>query len=248
MMKMVSKFFQRLRRSARRQVSTQWKNQLCLFNKRPVLHRDFTQESLQDAIDELQYRLVALGYLSASSGQFDAETEQAVRIFQTNHNLFIDGVVGPLTWACLCYPQLSRRHKPAKADFTEAIEKLQTILRDEGHRIQDAQGCFGKETEQAVRQFQRKYGLKVDGVVGAVTWAVLLGMRQEVPQAFFRLPSQSLGSSGYLVISQAYVTSGKGFSPYGENKVYPEIQFQPQTQKNHLYCYLISSCKFAALC
>jgi hypothetical protein len=34
------------------------------------------------------------------------------------------------------------------------------------------------------------------------------------------------------VISQAYVTSGKGFSPYGENKVYPEIQFQPQTQKN----------------
>jgi hypothetical protein len=40
------------------------------------------------------------------------------------------------------------------------------------------------------------------------------------------------GSSGYLVISQAYVTSGKGFSPYGENKVYPEIQFQPQTQKN----------------
>jgi hypothetical protein len=41
------------------------------------------------------------------------------------------------------------------------------------------------------------------------------------------------GSSGYLVISQAYVTSGKGFSPYGENKVYPEIQFQPQTQKNH---------------
>jgi HEAT repeat protein len=42
------------------------------------------------------------------------------------------------------------------------------------------------------------------------------------------------GSSGYLVISQAYVTSGKGFSPYGENKVYPEIQFQPQTQKNHI--------------
>jgi IS30 family transposase len=45
-------------------------------------------------------------------------------------------------------------------------------------------------------------------------------------------PKGTNGSSGYLVISQAYVTSGKGFSPYGENKVYPEIQFQPQTQKN----------------
>jgi alkaline phosphatase D len=40
-----------------------------------------------------------------------------------------------------------------------------------------------------------------------------------------------------LVASQAYVTSGKGFSPYGENKVYPEIQFQPQTQKNQFLTY-----------
>jgi hypothetical protein len=52
----------------------------------------------------------------------------------------------------------------------------------------------------------------------------------QIPPAV--LDELKIGSSGYLVISQAYVTSGKGFSPYGENKVYPEIQFQPQTQKN----------------
>jgi hypothetical protein len=61
-----------------------------------------------------------------------------------------------------------------------------------------------------------------------------LYLRSLIYQHYFRADYiNSTGSSGYLVISQAYVTSGKGFSPYGENKVYPEIQFQPQTQKNH---------------
>jgi hypothetical protein len=55
---------------------------------------------------------------------------------------------------------------------------------------------------------------------------------QEVCSSYVLSEFYASGSSGYLVISQAYVTSGKGFSPYGENKVYPEIQFQPQTQKN----------------
>jgi hypothetical protein len=64
-------------------------------------------------------------------------------------------------------------------------------------------------------------------------WRYLLMGRDFVLREHIKsqLAEQS-GSSGYLVISQAYVTSGKGFSPYGENKVYPEIQFQPQTQKN----------------
>lgn len=34
-------------------------------------------------------------------------------------------------------------------------------------------GCFGSETEQAVRNFQEDLGLPVDGVVGQFTWAAL---------------------------------------------------------------------------
>lgn len=37
-------------------------------------------------------------------------------------------------------------------------------------------GKFGPSTEQAVRQFQGQQGLAVDGIVGPVTWAALLGV------------------------------------------------------------------------
>jgi hypothetical protein len=182
---------------------TQRASQICLFNERPVLHQNVTQQTLQAAIDDLQMRLHDKGYLASPSGRFDDETEQAVRAFQRNHHLFVDGVVGPLTWSCLCYPKLSyRSHHWAVENGSSmkrsspaeqlAICELQEILKREGWRIQDEAGNFGRDTERAIKQFQRKYGLKVDGVVGAVTWAVLLGMRQEAPQAFFRLPQRSL--------------------------------------------------------
>jgi N-acetylmuramoyl-L-alanine amidase len=50
-----------------------------------------------------------------------------------------------------------------------AVKQLQAAL----HLSQD--GIFGRITEEAVRDFQRKNGLKADGIVGDVTWAKLLG-------------------------------------------------------------------------
>jgi peptidoglycan hydrolase-like protein with peptidoglycan-binding domain len=171
--------------------------QICLFNKRLTLHRDFSQKTLQDAIDDLQGRLHAKGYLLNLSGKFDSETEQAVREFQKDNHLFIDGVVGPLTWACLCYPKLScSNFKDISPDIKAAVKKLQVILREEGFLIKDTDGCFGKDTEKAVKIFQSRYGLRIDGIVGAISWAVLLGMRQRVerrsPQGFYPLVPQSL--------------------------------------------------------
>ncbi len=43
----------------------------------------------------------------------------------------------------------------------------------------------------------------------------------------------TVGSSGYLVISQAYVRPGKDFSPFSDSKLYLTIRSQPQTQKSH---------------
>jgi hypothetical protein len=161
--------------------------QICVFNKRPILYRGFTPNSVQDSIDELQAHLQAQGILAKISGKFDLETEVAVIEFQKKNNLQVDGIVGPLSWACLFYPKLSRRHKQMSSESQDAVKELQTILGEEGFSKKQPDGYFCRETERAVKRFQRMYGLKDDGMVGAATWAVLLGMRQKIDRSFPRI-------------------------------------------------------------
>ena len=55
-----------------------------------------------------------------------------------------------------------------------AVRELQGNLRGEGIGIKP-DGIFGPRTDQAVRAFQRREALKVDGVVGDRTWERLDG-------------------------------------------------------------------------
>lgn len=51
--------------------------------------------------------------------------------------------------------------------------ELQIELNREGFRLEE-DGLFGRETEDAVKRFQREHGLYDDGIVGPLTWAALL--------------------------------------------------------------------------
>lgn len=51
----------------------------------------------------------------------------------------------------------------------DAVRELQAIL----GRVQ-VDGIFGPKTDKAVRRFQRRAGLKVDGIVGPATWGRLV--------------------------------------------------------------------------
>lgn len=172
-------------------------HQVCLFTKRPILHRDFTQSSLQEAMNELQRMLCERNLLANCSGRFDAETEEAVKEFQKQNNLSVDGIVGPLTWACLYYPRLSRSYKESCPDLEKAVKTMQSILQEEKFLNKEPDGNFDRQTEKAVRRFQQVYGLKSDGIVGAATWAVLLGMRQRTGRGF--------PSALYLATDQSWV-------------------------------------------
>jgi peptidoglycan hydrolase-like protein with peptidoglycan-binding domain len=172
--------------------------QLCLFTQRPILHRNSTPQLMQDAINELQNLLKAKGFLADPNdkypnSKFDPETKQAVEAFQEENRLYIDGIVGPLTWACLYHPQLSRRDRDPSLEKQKAIQKLQHILRSERFSVKDRDGYFGKQTESAVKHFQGYYGLKADGIVGAWTWTVLLGVRQKA-EIQYQTEKWSLGS------------------------------------------------------
>ena len=61
----------------------------------------------------------------------------------------------------------------------DCVKALQRLLVSHGYNLGSGtaaiDGDFGYLTDAAVREFQRKNGLTVDGVVGAKTWAKLLG-------------------------------------------------------------------------
>lgn len=69
----------------------------------------------------------------------------------------------------------------SRGDKGEFVRETQLALMKRGYDIgpDGADGDFGKNTEQAVKLFQSDNGLKVDGEVGAATWAAL----QETPVA-----------------------------------------------------------------
>ena len=62
-----------------------------------------------------------------------------------------------------------------KGDRGEYVTLAQTELIQRGYDLGSwgADGKFGAATEKAVKQFQQDWGLKVDGVIGPNTWAML---------------------------------------------------------------------------
>lgn len=62
-----------------------------------------------------------------------------------------------------------------RGDADDAVTDLQLLLMQRGYKLPEfgPDGDFGKETETAVKAFQRANGLEADGIVGRLTWAVL---------------------------------------------------------------------------
>ena len=59
--------------------------------------------------------------------------------------------------------------------LTNEVKKLQQKLKDWGLTASEpTDGKFGEKTEAAVKLFQDKHGLAIDGIVGQQTWAELL--------------------------------------------------------------------------
>jgi peptidoglycan hydrolase-like protein with peptidoglycan-binding domain len=66
--------------------------------------------------------------------------------------------------------QLPVLKKGAKGD---AVKWLQNALKVRSYAVGQVDGVFGPATEEAVRQFQRAFGLEEDGIAGPNTWEAL---------------------------------------------------------------------------
>ena len=72
--------------------------------------------------------------------------------------------------------QVEMLKKGCKGD---AVKAMQILLAGNGCKCGSAgaDGDFGPATESALKKFQEKKKLEVDGICGPATWAVLLGMK-----------------------------------------------------------------------
>jgi N-acetylmuramoyl-L-alanine amidase len=128
-----------------------------------------------EPVRDLQRRLVELGYdLSTSeSGAFDEATAAAVRAFQEERGLRVDGICGPQTWSALVESgyQLGDRFLYRRAPMLRGddVLELQRRLNALGFDAGKEDGILGDDTTSALTEFQRNLGLATDGVCGSAT-------------------------------------------------------------------------------
>jgi N-acetylmuramoyl-L-alanine amidase len=138
-----------------------------------------------DAVSDIRSRLAVLDLLDpADPGRhvdedvFDASLDRAVRAFQQQRGLSVDGIVGTSTYRVLeeARWQLGDRLLTYVAGNVLAgddVLSLQQRLLDLGFKVGKVDGRFGHQTEQAVRDFQRNVGVPADGTCGPATLKAL---------------------------------------------------------------------------
>lgn len=75
-------------------------------------------------------------------------------------------------------------YKPG--DSGTEVRILQEQLRKMQYEISEADGVYGTQTQQAVKQFQLSVGLEADGIAGPETWEALRASRAGISRSFSR--------------------------------------------------------------
>ena len=156
--------------------------------------------TLQRQLNRITKDYPFLGKLTVD-GVFGSRMAATVKAFQKQFNLTADGVVGRQTWYKISYiyvsvkdlAELTSEGEVSSGTLSDgtwggtvlrtgstgsAVEQLQFWLNtlaqyESSIPSLTVDGVYGSGTASAVRAFQRKYGLTVDGVVGRNTWTEL---------------------------------------------------------------------------
>jgi peptidoglycan hydrolase-like protein with peptidoglycan-binding domain len=123
------------------------------------------------AVRELQVALQETGNDPGSiDGVFGSQTEAAVKAFQAERGITVDGIVGPITWRNI--DEFAEFDEPVLREGSTGlpVRRAQSRLTAAGFDTGGVDGVFGPQTESGVRALQQATGVTVDGIVGPQTW------------------------------------------------------------------------------
>ncbi len=146
---------------------------------------------LQEILLDLDYQLD-----DKADGIFGSQTEAAIKDFEKDHGEKVDGIVTKDLLEKLIaaqggddsndnndtVPEVNLSNCPTirKGDKNHYVTLLQTYLKKLGYNLgtygennDGIDGDFGSKTQTAVRAFQKKVNIKVDGICGPNTWSAL---------------------------------------------------------------------------
>ncbi len=146
----------------------------------------------------IQQMLKELGYYTGSiDSKFGNKSEKATKDFQKSYGgLTVDGIVGEKTLNALknaikkkntpiSTPNSNSIQRNIKIDFPymrgDDVKAVQNMLKSLGYNVGSVDGVYGTKTEDAVKSFQQKYRLNIDGIVGKNTWGKLLEVTSATP-------------------------------------------------------------------
>ena len=186
-----------------------------------------------EIVKKLQQRLMDLGFMDNDepTDYFGEMTQMAVKHFQRQNELPMDGIVGNATWDAIMAED-AKYYAVSKGTQGDDIQRIQQRLYELGYLASAdlVTGNFGDSTEAAVLKLQEVNGLDQDGKVGQRTINLLYS--DEIKPNFLAYGEKSdvvlecqkrLKDLGYLT------TTPDG--AYGEDTVVAVKQFQARNDQ-----------------
>ena len=152
-------------------------------------------QQMQMRLNRISRNYPAIPKIANPNGIFGADTDEAVRKFQQIFGLSPDGVIGKETWYRIAYiytsvkrlselnsegvqySEISTQYPSqlssgSSGEYVSVLQYYLAVI----SRFYDSvpsvsqTGVFDTQTENAVKAFQRTFGLEPDGIVGRNTW------------------------------------------------------------------------------
>lgn len=220
------------------------------FGKRELYYNSDSPVAGND-VKLLQYYLISLGIpVTNPTGEYDLFTYEAVRDFQKKFGLPRTGRMEKEEYDKLnelLYLTFSKNkdfstyhrllyYRPNNPQKGQDVDRLQDKLK--GLRLAEKTGKFDSQTDIGVREYQRKNDLYVDGLVGPITWRVLMGSVEVDYYRPLRLENPNMRGGDIKILQERIRDFRKRF---GIVKVTTNGIFDETTKKNVMKIQSVSN-------